>query len=169
MANTLRPYLICVRSSLEAALCLSNFASQQVERHNKPEVEARNNKELLMNRLVVSRNPNERMLIESSINSIRVSIKIKQADEIEVILAKKFTRFLTQRAENFFIMRRKSVEDYDISFLITNFHTEAFLKHKLIDFIVQFMQDIDKEISEQKLSVNARARIVAQSFLKEFQ
>jgi len=122
-----------------------------------------------MNRLVVSRNPNERLLIESSINSIRVSIKIKQADEIENILAKKFTRFLTQRAENFFIMRRKSVEDYDISFLITNFHTEAFLKHKLIDFIVQFMQDIDKEISEQKLSVNARARIVAQSFLKEFQ
>jgi len=122
-----------------------------------------------MNRLVVSRNSSERILIESSINSIRVSIKIKQCDEMETILAKKFARFLTQRAENFFIMRRKSVEDYDISFLITNFHTEAFLKHKLIDFIVQFMQDIDKEISEQKLSVNARARIVAQSFLKEFQ
>jgi actin related protein 2/3 complex, subunit 4 len=53
--------------------------------------------------------------------------------------------------------------------LITNFHTEAFLKHKLIDFIIQFMQDVDKEINEQKLSVNARARIVAQSYLKEFQ
>ena len=70
-----------------------------------------------MNRLVVSRNANERMLIESSINSIRVSIKIKQADEIEVILAKKFTRFLTQRAEAFFIMRRKAVEVTLRSFL----------------------------------------------------
>jgi hypothetical protein len=29
-------------------------------------------------------------------------------------------------------------------------------------------QDIDKEISEMKLGVNARARIVAQSYLKEF-
>lgn len=61
------------------------------------------------------------------------------------------------------------LQDYDISFLITNFHTEAFLKNKLIDFIIQFMQDVDKEINEQKLGVNARARIVAQSYLKEFQ
>mmetsp|Transcript_15330 Transcript_15330/g.21446 ORF Transcript_15330/g.21446 Transcript_15330/m.21446 type:complete len:171 (+) Transcript_15330:61-573(+) len=170
MSNTLRTYLNCVRSTMTAAMCLQNFASQQVERHNKPEVEIRTNKELLMNKVVVARNERERVLIESSINSMRVSIKIKQADELETILCKKFTRFLTQRAENFFIMRRKAVqEDYDISFLITNFHTEAFLKHKLVDFIIQFMEDIDKEISEQKLAVNARARIVAQSYLKEFQ
>jgi actin related protein 2/3 complex subunit 4 len=51
---------------------------------------------------------------------------------------------------------------------VTNFHTESYLKHKLIDFIVQFMEDIDKEISEQKLSVNARGRIVAQTFLQQF-
>ena len=63
-----------------------------------------------MNRLVISRNANERVLIESSINSMRVSIKIKQADEIETILCKKFTRFMTQRAESFFIMRRKAIE-----------------------------------------------------------
>ena len=169
MANTLRPYLNCVRHSLNAAMCLQNFASQQVERHNKPEVESAANPELLLNRLVVSRNANERVLIESSVNSMRISIKIKQADDIEKILCKKFTRFLTQRAESFFIMRRKAIEDYDISFLITNFHTEAFLKHKLVDFIIQFMQDIDKEINDQKLSVNARARIVAVTFLQEFQ
>jgi len=168
MANTLAPYLGCVRASLNAALCLQNFASQQVERHNKPEVEARTNKELLMNKIVISRTPNEQVLIESSVNSVRVSIKIKQADEIEQILAKKFARFLTQRAESFVIMRRKAVPGFDISFLITNFHTEAFLKHKLVDFIIQFMQDIDKEISELKLAVNARARIVATEYLQEF-
>lgn len=39
-----------------------------------------------------------------------MSIKIKQADEIEHILVHKFTRFLTQRAENFFILRRKAVK-----------------------------------------------------------
>src|SRR3990167_3423200 len=66
--------------------------------------------ELLMNRLVVSRNKGERVLIESSINSIRISLKIKQSDDIENILCKKFARFLTQRAESFFIMRRKAIE-----------------------------------------------------------
>jgi len=39
------------------------------------------------------------------------------------------------------------------------------LKHKLVDFIIQFMEDVDKEISEMKLFLNARARFVAESFL----
>lgn len=58
------------------------------------------------------------------------------------------------------------VQGYDISFLITNFHTEQMYKHKLVDFVIHFMEEIDKEISEMKLSVNARARIVAEEFLK---
>lgn len=40
-ANTLAPYLSAIRSSLDSALCLRNFPSQVVERHNKPEVELR--------------------------------------------------------------------------------------------------------------------------------
>jgi actin related protein 2/3 complex subunit 4 len=39
MSSTLKPYLNCVRTTLDAALCLRNFPSQTVERHNKPEVE----------------------------------------------------------------------------------------------------------------------------------
>ncbi|RYP27609.1 hypothetical protein DL767_007614 [Monosporascus sp. MG133] len=165
MSQSLRPYLQCVRSSLTAALCLSNFASQTSERHNVPEIEAQTSPEVLLNALTVSRNENERVLIEPSINSVRVSIRIKQADEIEGILVHKFTRFLTQRAEAFFILRRKPVRGYDISFLVTNFHTEEMLKHKLVDFIIQFMEEVDKEISEMKLFLNARARFVAESFL----
>eukprot|EP00128_Syssomonas_multiformis_P012365 Colp12_sorted_trinity150504_noHs@28890 len=168
MSNTLRPYLNAVRASLTAAMCLENFASQQVERHNKPEVEVRSSKEVLLNPLVISRNTGERVMIESSINSIRVSIAIKQADEIEKILCKKFMRFLMQRAESFIILRRKPVAGYDISFLITNKHTEQMYKHKLVDFVVQFMEDIDKEISEMKISLNSRARISAEEFLKKF-
>ncbi|KFY65263.1 hypothetical protein V496_02687 [Pseudogymnoascus sp. VKM F-4515 (FW-2607)] len=132
------------------------------------EIEAQTSPEVLLNPLTISRNENERVLIEPSINSIRVSIKIKQADEIEHILVHKFTRFLTQRAEAFFILRRKPVKGYDISFLITNFHTEEMLKHKLVDFIIQFMEEVDKEISEMKLFLNARARFVAESFLTPF-
>ncbi len=104
-SQALQPYLKAVRLTLDAALCLRNFASQVVERHNKPEVEARYvcslphaalcssstdfhitcdpnnsmNKELLLNPMVVARNEGERVLIEGSINSVRMSIKIKQA------------------------------------------------------------------------------------------
>lgn len=56
------------------------------------------------------------------------------------------------------------------------------LKHKIVDFIIQcviylhtiyllnqacfrFMEEVDKEISEMKLSLNARARVVAESYL----
>ena len=166
MATALKPYLSAVRSTLTAAMCLENFESQVVERHNKPEVEVRSSKELLLTPLTVSRNEKEKVLIEGSVNSIRVSIAIKQADEIEKILCRKFMRFMMMRAEHFFILRRKAVEGYDISFLITNAHTEQMYKHKLVDFVIHFMEEIDKEISEMKISLNARARIVAEEFLK---
>lgn len=39
---------------------------------------------------------------------------------------------------------------------------------KLIDFIVYFMDEVDKEISEMKINVNSRARGLAESLLKEF-
>lgn len=99
-----------------------------MERHNKPEVEVgcvvlllalvhsthhritSTSKEVLLNPLTISRNENEKVLIEPSINSIRLSIKIKQADEIERILCHKFTRFMMQRAESFVVLRRKPVK-----------------------------------------------------------
>ena len=41
-------------------------------------------------------------------------------------------------------------------------------KSKLVDFIIHFMSEIDAEISAMKLAVNARARVVATEFLKQF-
>lgn len=149
-------------------MCMDNFSSQVVERHVKPEVEVQSSKELLLAPVCVARNEKERVLIEGSVNSVRVSIGVKQADEIEKILCHKFMRFMMLRAENFFVLRRKPVKGYDISFLITNIHTEQMYKKKLVDFIIQFMEEIDKEISEMKLSLNARARISAEEFLKNF-
>jgi actin related protein 2/3 complex subunit 4 len=168
MANTLRPYLDCIRVTLNAALCIRNFPSQVVERHNKPESETQESKELLMNPIVISRNEGEKVMIEASINSVRFSIKIKQADAIEEILCHKFTRFLMIRAEQFHIMRRKAIEGYDISFLITHEHLERMWKHKLVDFIISFMEDVDKEISQMKIAMNARARIVATTYMEQF-
>merc|ERR1711934_934459 len=158
MSATLKPYLMAVKRTLQAAMCVENFSSQKVERHNKPEIEVRESQELLLNPVIVSRNEKERVLVEPSINSIRVSIAIKQADDIEKLLCHKFMGFM--------ILGRKPIEGYDISFLITNFHTDEMYRHKLIDFVVQFMEEIDKEISEMKLCVNSRARICAEEFLK---
>ena len=67
-------------------------------------------KEVLLTPLTISRNENERVLIEPAVNSIRLSIKIKQADEIERILCHKFTRFMMQRSESFIVLRRKPVK-----------------------------------------------------------
>lgn len=168
MSSTLKPYLTAVRHTLFAAMCVDNFSSQVIERHNKPEIEVRASKELLLTPVIISRNEKEKVLIEASVNSVRISIAIKQADEIEKILCHKFTRFMMMRAENFIILRRTAVPGYDISFLITNFHTEQMYKHKLVEFVLHFMEEIDKEISEMKLAVNARARICSEEFLKRF-
>merc|ERR1712079_803324 len=118
MANALNSYLICVKRTLEAAMCLENFSSQKVERHNKPEIEIQESPELLLNPVIISRNEKERVLIEPSINSVRISIAIKQADDMEKLL-----------------------------------------RHKLVDFVIHFMEEIDKEVSDMKLCVNSRARI----------
>ncbi|KOX74872.1 Actin-related protein 2/3 complex subunit 4 [Melipona quadrifasciata] len=165
-SGTLKPYLAAVRRTLTAAMCLENFSSQIVEKHNKPEVEVRASKELLLTPILISRNDKEKVLIESSINSMRISIAVKQADDLEKLLCHNFTRFMTMRAEHFIILRRKPIEGYDISFLITNIHVEQMYKHKIVDFVIYFMEEIDREISEMKLSMNARARICAEEFLK---
>lgn len=168
MSATLKPYLTAVRHTLSAALCVENFDSQIVERHNKPEVEIKSSKELLLVPVVISRNEREKVLIEGSVNSLRISIAIKQADEIEKILCRKFMGFMMRRADSFVVLRRKACEGYDISFLITNVHASHMYKDKVVDFVIEFMEEIDKEISEMKLALNSRARICAEEFLKCF-
>ncbi|KAK2963266.1 putative ARP23 complex 20 kDa subunit [Blattamonas nauphoetae] len=168
-SSTLLPYLNCIRSTLNAALCLTNFPSRIVERHNKPEVESEQTKEAILRPVLIKRNANEMCLIETSINSVRVSIKTKQADELEKLLTHRFTNFLMRRADDFVILRRKAIKDYDLSFLITNFHLEYLEKAKLIDFVIQFLEQIDKTISTMKIDVNARSHEIAFQYLKNLQ
>jgi actin related protein 2/3 complex, subunit 4 len=118
--------------------------------------------------VVVSKGNKEAVKIEGSINSLRISIKIKQMDNMEKILVERFSSFLQMRADDFVILRRKAMEGFDISFLITNFHTEKMWRHKLVDFIVTFIQEINSEISDLRLNVNSRGRKVAEEFFKQF-
>ena len=75
-------------------------------------------------------------------------------------------RFFALRADRFKIMRRVPAEPkkFDFSFLITEDHLQKYKKEDLINFIMEFMQGIDKEISEMKLSVINQSRIAASYF-----
>jgi actin related protein 2/3 complex, subunit 4 len=70
----------------------------------------RTTKEVLLTPVTINRSADEGVYIEPSINSVRVSIKVKQKDELERILAFKFSQFLMRRAEQFIIMRRAAIK-----------------------------------------------------------
>ena len=109
------------------------------------------------------------VLVESSTNSFRLSVKLKHSDELDAILTKQLSRFMHQRAEQFSIVRKKAIHDeFDLSFLVTEKHKKRFVNSSLVAFMVDFLKSVDGEISEQKLSVSSRGRAVAEVFLSEF-
>ena len=104
----------------------------------------------------------EVVLIESSKNSFRLSVKLKHSDELDAILTKQLSRFMHQRAEQFSIVRKKAINDeFDLSFLVTKKHKKQFVNSSLVAFMVDFLKSVDGEISEQKISVSSRGRAVA--------
>ena len=46
--------------------------------------------------------------------------------------------------ENFLIIGRKAVKEYDISFLITSFYTEWRYKHLVVDSVMHFMEKLGR-------------------------
>lgn len=118
-----------------------------------------------MKPLLISKSDQEKCLIEASINSVRVSLAIKKNQEIEFLLTHMLERFLALRADKFQIMRKKPAHpNYDFSFLITDEHLMRFKKEELINFILEFIQGIDKEINDMKLAIINQTRIAAAFF-----
>merc|ERR1712187_551536 len=110
----------------------------------------------------------EKCFIEPSVNSVRMSIKVPVSDDRERMLCRKFARQLGRRADHYLILRRKPIDGYDISFLITNTHLEEMVKEKVIDFIIQFMEEIDKDIKDFKIAVNTRLRKAVNKYCIQF-
>ncbi len=194
MATSLKNYLDNLEKALEVSLCMRNFPSQMVEKHNKPEIELaafelalatreeekpikgqlveipqdkvskRNYK--VLNPITVARSSEEYCLIEPSINSVRVSFVFKKKAPLDKLVVKKISSFFQKRAETLFILRKVPIEGYDISFLITNFHLEKFNKKLLIDWLLDFADSIAQEINTIKLNLNTQARIAATHFVK---
>ena len=193
MAISLKNYLDNLEKAFDVALCLRNFPSQMVEKHNKPEIELaafelalatreeekpvkgqvveipqdklskRNYK--VLNPVTVARSNHEYCLIEQSINSVRISFVFKKMAPLDKLVVKKISSFFQKRAETLFILRKVPIDGYDISFLVTNFHMEKFNKSLVIDWLLDFVETIAQEINTIKLNLNTQARIAATYFV----
>jgi actin related protein 2/3 complex subunit 4 len=164
MAETMKPYLSILRETLDYAFDLRMFPSQVYDR---PQVETKESLELVNNPIVVCRNEDERIEIEPSINSVRINIVIKKHSDLEAMLIDVYTNYLMARANKLNIFRKKEKESYDISFLVTNYHLETYKKESIIDYIVEFVQDLTKELTEMKLIVSSQSRLASTNFMEQ--
>ena len=152
-----------IKDALDASLNLRFLPSQEVERQSHPEIEFAESAKLIMNPITITRNEAEVCYIEASVNSCRVSFSIKKNEMVETLLSHMLQRFFALRADKFKIFRRKCAhpDKYDFSFLITEDHLQKYKKEELINFILEFIQGIDKEISEMKLAIINQSRMAA--------
>ena len=165
MANSLASYLAAVKESLNSVLNLRNFPSETVEKHNKPYVETNESSDLKLNNLNITRTEYDHCFIEPSINSVRVSFAINQSLEIEKCIVHMYQKFLSLRADKLELFRKKPISGYDFTFLITNDHLETMHKEYIINFILLFMQDIEKEISDMKIELISQLRVCSSFFV----
>ena len=99
-----------------------NYPSQRMERHNRPELEEpvdETTQFTCPKPLYIRRDAMQHTLVEPSVNCCRISVTVKQADEMERLLVRRLTAFLSRRAAPFGILRRQPLEGYDVTFLVT--------------------------------------------------
>jgi actin related protein 2/3 complex subunit 4 len=166
MAEVFKPYLCIIRDTLDFALDIRNFPSQIYEKINRPQIEVRENDELIMKPITICRNEEEKLEIEPSINSVRINFVMKKHAYLEELLINIYSKFLMNRADRLNILKKKPKEGFDMTFLITNFHLENYKKEEIIDLIVEFIQDLEKEINEMKLMVNTQFRFSSTHFME---
>lgn len=78
-------------------------------------------------------------------------LQLKPVDKLEGLLRKKQLQFYHRRAEALRILRRKPVEGYDVSLLLTSQHQQQLDKQLLIAFICQLVEDISSCSSLKRL------------------
>ena len=166
MAETFKPYLCIIRDTLDFALDIRNMPSQIYEKLNRPQVEVRESDEMLMKPIIICRNEEEKIEIEPSINSVRINVVVKKHANLEELLMNIYSKFLMNRADRLNIFKKKPKDGYDVSFLITNYHLETYKKEEIIDLLVEFIQDLEKEINEMKLIVNSQFRVSSTHFME---
>jgi actin related protein 2/3 complex subunit 4 len=162
-------YLSSIRSALTKAYSFNPDLDK--EGPTRPIVELRKPIEFLYDDIVLT-NGSEKCLIESSSNSLRISFlfKFEDSDLVDKILGRKFSSFFMKRSDDLVIFRRKPLDGFSVSFLLLSSHTIILAsKEKVIDLIIRFVEEVDKEVSALKLDINKSSRMIATTFLKQFQ
>lgn len=77
-------------------------------------------------------------------------------------------RFFERRAETLLIFRRMPVKGFDCSLLISNKHLEKFNKQMLIEWILEYVETMDQEITEIRLNLNTQTRTAATYIVERF-
>ena len=166
MVDTTKPYLNLIKETLSYALNLRNMPSLKYEKINRPEVEVEESKELLMKPVYITKNEKEKVEIEASINSVRLNLKTNKVD-IENLLVEIYSKFLMNRTDRLNLLRKVPKPGYDVSFLITNFHLENYSKEELVEFIIDFITNLDNDIIEMRMIVNSQLRMASNHFLQK--
>ena len=105
--------------------------------------------------------------IETAVNSIRISFKVKKTSGVEELLTHIYERFISLRADKFDIVRRRPAhEGYDITFLITEKHLEDYKKEEVINFMIEFILGMEKDIYDIRMMINKKSRDAAELFTK---
>jgi len=164
MADSLKPYLAILRETLDFSLNLRMLPSQIYDR---PQVEVKESLELVNNPIIICRNDEEKIEIEPSFNSVRINILVNKHGDLDSLLIDIFTQYLMARTERLNLFRKKEKDGYDISFLITNHHLETNKKEQIIDYIVEFVQDLSQEVTDMKLIVNSQSRLAATNLFEQ--
>ena len=71
------------------------------------------------------------------------------------------------RANQLELLRKVPKEGYDLSFLITNYHLEKYKKEEILDFVIDFINDLIKEVTEMKMTVNSQSRYVTTYLMEQ--
>ncbi|KAH8583675.1 relation to actin related 2 3 (Arp2 3) complex subunit 4 [Cryptosporidium sp. chipmunk genotype I] len=142
----------------------------------------RDNKVELIKSLYVYRHSKEFCYIESCIDSVRVSLKFYFKCEFEKRLFNQLTIFMKKNSDYLQLVRKKSIEGFDISFLITNHTLNSYNKicisnnnvnkqmgkYDVIHFILKFVVDIDRQIQDKMLQSTYFSRYYIRKLLQEF-
>ena len=78
-------------------------------------------------------------------------LQLKPVDKLEALLRKKQLQFYHRRAEALRLLRRKPVEGYDISFLLTAKHQQQLEKQAVIAFLCNMVEDVSTCSSLKRL------------------
>ena len=76
-----------------------------------------------MEPILIAKSAEECTQVESSVNSVRISVRFVKSSPFEELLSHMLARFMQLRADKFEVLRRKPVDpSYDYAFLVSYDH-----------------------------------------------